>query len=103
MLAGQQFFQIEWLIFFERGQAAVGVFVVGLDFLGFVFVFGFFVNAQKPLEFDDRAARAQPEFARAHLGLGPQERIAGLIHIGQRGATPRDRPRPDVAAHTVFL
>lgn len=46
---------------------------------------------------------AQPEFARAHLGLGPQERIAGLIHIGQRGATPPDRPRPDVAAHTVFL
>lgn len=47
---------------------------------------------------------AQPGFARAHLGLADQERIAGLIHIGSRGpAEVPDRPRPDVAAKTVFL
>jgi len=46
---------------------------------------------------------AQPEFAEAHLGIGEGERITGLIHIGQRGATPPDRPRPDVAAKTTFL
>lgn len=46
---------------------------------------------------------AQPDFAQAHLGLAPQERVAGLIHIGRRGATPPDRPRPDIAAKTAFL
>lgn len=48
-------------------------------------------------------AATQPGFAQAHLGLAPHERIAGLIHIGQRGATPPERPRPDVAAKTQFL
>lgn len=46
---------------------------------------------------------AEPEFARAHLGLAEGERIVGLIHIGQRGAAPPERPRPDVAAKTQFL
>ena len=46
---------------------------------------------------------AQPAFARAHLGLSGHETVAGLIHIGQRGTTPTDRPRPDVAAKTRFL
>ncbi|WP_199260053.1 nitroreductase family protein [Paracoccus binzhouensis] len=46
---------------------------------------------------------AQPDFARAHLGIGAGERVVGLIHIGRRGATPPDRPRPDVAAKTTFL
>lgn len=46
---------------------------------------------------------AQPAFAGAHLGLTEGERIVGLVHIGQRGSTPPDRPRPDVAAKTVFL
>ncbi|MDS9466143.1 nitroreductase [Paracoccus sp. MBLB3053] len=46
---------------------------------------------------------AQPEFATSHLGLAEGERVVGLVHIGQRGATPPDRPRPDVAAKTVFL
>ena len=45
----------------------------------------------------------QPEFAQAHLGTTPRERVVGLIHIGQRGTTPPDRPRPDIAAKTVFL
>lgn len=44
-----------------------------------------------------------PEFAQAHLGLHIGERVVGLIHIGQRGATPPERPRPDLAAKTVFL
>ena len=46
---------------------------------------------------------AQPEFARAHLGVTGDERVVGLIHIGQRGAAPPERPRPDIAAKTVFL
>ncbi|KRW97438.1 nitroreductase [Paracoccus sp. MKU1] len=46
---------------------------------------------------------AQPDFARTHLGIGEDERIVGLIHIGRRGATPPERPRPDVAAKTTFL
>ena len=43
------------------------------------------------------------DFARAHLGVGPNERIVGLIHIGTRSGEVPDRPRPDVAAKTVFL
>lgn len=46
---------------------------------------------------------AQPDFAQAHLGVAQGERIVGLIHIGQRGNPPPDRPRPDIAAKTVFL
>lgn len=45
----------------------------------------------------------EPEFAQAHLDLHTGERVVGLIHIGQRGATPPERPRPDLAAKTVFL
>lgn len=44
-----------------------------------------------------------PDFARAHLGLAPHERIVGMIHIGSRTGEVPDRPRPDVAAKTVFL
>ncbi|MFV0411458.1 MAG: nitroreductase [Paracoccus sp. (in: a-proteobacteria)] len=47
---------------------------------------------------------AEPAFARAHLGLGDGERIAGFIHIGARGdSAPPDRPRPDIAARTVVF
>ena len=45
----------------------------------------------------------QPEFARAHLGVKDGEKVVGLIHIGRRGPTPPDRPRPDIAAKTTFL
>ncbi|MFN4089188.1 MAG: nitroreductase [Alphaproteobacteria bacterium] len=34
--------------------------------------------------------------ARAVLGLGPEERIAGFIHIGTPTERPAERPRPDV-------
>lgn len=44
-----------------------------------------------------------PGFGQAHLGLGADERVVGLIHIGQRGAPPPDRPRPDIGALTTFL
>lgn len=45
-----------------------------------------------------------PDFARAHLGLTGDERIAGFIHIGsRRDAPPPDRPRPDIAAKTTVL
>ena len=32
------------------------------------------------------------------LGLAPHERVAGFVHIGTGGATPPERPRPDLAA-----
>ncbi|KGJ11764.1 nitroreductase [Paracoccus versutus] len=46
---------------------------------------------------------AEADFARAHLGLAEGERIVGLVHIGRRGPTPPERPRPDVAVKTTFL
>ncbi|WBU64413.1 nitroreductase family protein [Paracoccus aerodenitrificans] len=47
---------------------------------------------------------SRPEFARAHLGLTGDERIAGLIHIGSRGdSAPPERPRPDIDALTTIL
>lgn len=45
----------------------------------------------------------QPAFSGPHLGVGQAEKVVGLIHIGQRGDAPPDRPRPDLAAKTVFL
>lgn len=46
---------------------------------------------------------AQADFAGTHLGIGSGEKLVGLIHIGQRGDTPPERPRPDIAAKTTFL
>src|SRR6056297_2868173 len=34
-------------------------------------------------------------FVDSGLGLESHERVAGFIHIGTRGATPPERPRPD--------
>lgn len=46
---------------------------------------------------------ADPAFAGPHLGVAPHERVVALVHLGQtRNPTP-DRPRPDIAAKTVFL
>ncbi|WP_410219091.1 nitroreductase [Paracoccus sp. (in: a-proteobacteria)] len=41
-------------------------------------------------------------FSQAHLGLEEHERVAGLIHIGTRGETPPERPRPDIATKTQW-
>ncbi|WP_324327081.1 nitroreductase family protein [Paracoccus solventivorans] len=46
---------------------------------------------------------AGDDFARAHLGVAEGERVVGLIHIGTGPDEVPDRPRPDVAARTVFL
>ncbi|WP_170441709.1 nitroreductase family protein [Ruegeria arenilitoris] len=43
------------------------------------------------------------EFCERGLGLADNERIAGLIHIATEGATPPERPRPDVAAITEWV
>lgn len=48
-------------------------------------------------------AATDDAFARAHLGLRDGERVAGLVHIGSRGPTPPERPRPDIAALTSWL
>ena len=37
------------------------------------------------------------EEGRALLGLAPQERVAGFVHIGSFAGTPPERPRPDPA------
>ena len=37
------------------------------------------------------------------LSLGPEEWIAGFVHIGSCAAPPPDRPRPDVAALTTWV
>lgn len=42
-------------------------------------------------------------FARENLGLGPRERIVGLIHIGSTETAPPDRPRPDIDSITDWL
>lgn len=43
------------------------------------------------------------EFCERGLGLAANERIAGLIHIATEGATPPERPRPDVGALTEWV
>ncbi|WP_375258790.1 nitroreductase [Citreimonas sp.] len=42
-------------------------------------------------------------FVERTLSLEPQERVAGLIHIGTATATPPDRPRPDLDAITTWM
>ncbi len=42
------------------------------------------------------------EAGRAILGLRPEERIAGIIHIGHTQTTVAERPRPDIDALTTF-
>lgn len=34
--------------------------------------------------------------ARAILGLSPEERLAGLVHVGTRNVEPFERPRPEL-------
>jgi len=36
-------------------------------------------------------------FVEPQLGLAPQERVVGIIHIGTETAAPPERPRPDLA------
>lgn len=43
------------------------------------------------------------DFTTVHLGLQPQETIAGLIHIGTETTPPPERPRPDTAALTEWI
>ncbi|NOE25012.1 nitroreductase family protein [Ruegeria sp. HKCCD6157] len=43
------------------------------------------------------------EFCVDAFGLAENERVAGLIHIATEGATPPERPRPDVAALTEWV
>ncbi|MBC8130167.1 MAG: nitroreductase [Rhizobiaceae bacterium] len=41
---------------------------------------------------------AYDEAAKAVLGIGVQERVAGFIHVGTPSDPPVDRPRPDLSA-----
>lgn len=42
-------------------------------------------------------------FREQGLGLAPNERIAGFIHIGTETSPPPDRPRPDISAVTDWV
>jgi len=42
-------------------------------------------------------------FVEQGLGLEPHETVAGVVHIGTETAPPTERPRPDVAAITIWL
>ncbi len=41
-------------------------------------------------------------FRKDGFGLSPDERIAGVIHIGTEGTVPPERPRPDIDAITTW-
>ncbi len=43
------------------------------------------------------------EFCQMGFGLGPNETIAGIIHIGTESSAPPERPRPDVGAITEWV
>ena len=43
------------------------------------------------------------EFVKQGLDLASEERVAGLIYLGTRTATPPERPRPDVDAITTWM
>lgn len=42
-------------------------------------------------------------FVEQGFGLGPHERIAGIIHIGTETSAPPERPRPDIEGITTWL
>jgi len=42
-------------------------------------------------------------FVEAALGLAPEERVAGFLHIGTETAVPPERPRPDLSAITSWV
>lgn len=48
-------------------------------------------------------ASFDPEFVQQGLGLTADESIAGLIFLGSCDTTPPDRPRPDIAALTIWV
>lgn len=42
-------------------------------------------------------------FVEAAFGLSPQERVAGIVHIGTERIAPPERPRPDLDRITTWL
>ena len=42
-------------------------------------------------------------FVTENLGLGPEESVAGLIHLGTETNAPPERPRPDLDAITSWV
>jgi nitroreductase len=43
------------------------------------------------------------DFCDRGLGLGPQESVAGFVHIGSETRTPPERPRPDMDAVITWM
>lgn len=48
-------------------------------------------------------AATNAQFCREVLGLEGEEWVAGFIHIGTEGATPPERPRPDLTSITQWI
>lgn len=46
---------------------------------------------------------AYDEEAKAALGVGPHENVAGFVHLGTAGERPSDRTRPDVPALVTYF
>ncbi|MEQ9695770.1 nitroreductase family protein [Shimia sp. SDUM112013] len=42
-------------------------------------------------------------FVEQAFGLAPQERVAGIIHIGTEKAAPPERPRPDLESKVTWV
>jgi len=42
-------------------------------------------------------------FVETGLGLGADETVAGLIHIGTETSAPPERPRPEINAITTWV
>ena len=42
-------------------------------------------------------------FCEEALGLGPDERVAGIIYLGTESSAPPDRPRPEIDAITEWV
>ena len=42
-------------------------------------------------------------FVEEGLGLGAEEQVSGIVHIGTSSTAPTERPRPDVAGITTWL
>ena len=43
------------------------------------------------------------DFCGSALGLGPEESVAGFVHIGAETIVPPERPRPDTEALTTWV
>ena len=78
-------------------RAAYQVYAVCLALLNAALASGWGANWLSGWIAEDRP------FLEETLGLAPQERIAGFLHIGTESSAPPERPRPDLDAITAWV